>query len=220
MRKIPQGEIEINMVNQSVTDYFQKLSELLLGLQVTDGDGTVLSLNEATDKAVDMILRVKQASRKVMLIGNGGSAAIASHMQNDLCKAVGVRAIVFNEPSLLTAFSNDYGYECVFEQPVKLWADTGDVLLAISSSGRSENIIRGVRASLAQGCQVITLSGFNADNPLRHMGHLNFYVSSQVYGYVELVHSVLTHFLTDCAMMSQPEKEKLVKESKCNTTNS
>lgn len=72
------------MVNQSVTGYFQKLSELLLGLQVADGDGTVLSLDEATDKAVDIILRVKQASRKVMLIGNGGSAAIAGHMQNDL----------------------------------------------------------------------------------------------------------------------------------------
>lgn len=208
------------MVNQSVTGYFQKLSELLLGLQVTDGDGTVLSLDEATDKAVDMILRVKQVSRKVMLIGNGGSAAIASHMQNDLCKAVGVRAIVFNEPSLLTALSNDYGYECVFEQPVKLWADTSDVLLAISSSGQSKNILRGVRASLTRGCHVITLSGFSADNSLRHTGHLNFYVSSQVYGYVELVHSVLTHFLTDCAVMSQSEKEKLANESKCDTTSS
>lgn len=208
------------MVNQSVTGYFQKLSELLLGLQVTSGDGTVLLLDEATDKAVDMILRVKEPSQKVMLIGNGGSAAIASHMQNDLCKAVGVRAIVFNEPSLLTAFSNDYGYECVFEHPVKLWADTSDLLLAISSSGQSKNILRGVRASLVRGCQIITLSGFSADNPLRRMGHLNFYVSSKAYGYVELVHSVLTHFLTDCAMMSQSEKEKLTNESKCNTISS
>lgn len=208
------------MVNQGVRGYFQKLSELLLGLQVADGDGTVLSLDKGADKAVDMILRVKQASRKVMLIGNGGSAAIASHMQNDLCKAVGVRAIVFNEPSLLTALSNDYGYECVFEQSVKLWADTSDVLLAISSSGQSENILRGVRASLARGCQIITLSGFNADNSLRRMGHLNFYLPSKAYGYVELVHSVLTHFLTDCAMMSQSKKEKLVKESKCNTISS
>ncbi len=208
------------MVNQSVTGYFQKLSELLLGLQVTDGDGTVLSLDEATDKAVDMILRVKQVSRKVMLIGNGGGAAIASHMQNDLCKAVRVRAIVFNEPSLLTTLSNDYGYECVFEHPVKLWADTGDLLLAISSSGQSKNILRGVRASLARGCQVITLSGFSVDDPLRRMGHLNFYVPLKAYGYVESVHSVLTHFFTDYAMMSQSEKEKLANESKCDTLTS
>ena len=143
-----------------------------------------------------------------MLIGNGGSAAIASHMQNDLCKAVGVRAMVFNEPSLLTALSNDHGYGCVFERPTELWADNGDLLLAISSSGQSENILRAVRASVAQGCQVITFSGFGADNPLRRMGHLNFYVPSQVYGYVELVHSTLAHFLTDCAMKSQLGERK------------
>ena len=197
------------MVNQNASAYFHKLSELLLSLQVTNEHSAVLSLDAGANKAVDIILSVKSASRKVMLIGNGGSAAIASHMQNDLCKAVGVRATVFNEPPLLTALSNDHGYGCVFERPVELWADAGDVLLAISSSGQSENILRAVRASVARGCQVITLSGFRADNPLRRMGHLNFYVPSQVYGYVELVHSVLAHFLTDCAMMSRSEKEKV-----------
>lgn len=140
-----------------------------------------------------------------MLVGNGGSAAIVSHMQNDLCKAVGVRAMVFNEPPLLTALSNDHGYGCVFERPVDLWAESGDLLLAISSSGQSENILRAARSAKARGCQILTLSGFLADNPLRGMGHLNFYAPSQVYGYVELVHSVLAHFLTDCAVTSQAE---------------
>ena len=144
-----------------------------------------------------------------MIIGNGGSAAIASHMHNDLCKAVGIRAIIFNEPSLLTALSNDHGYGCVFERPIELWADSGDLLLAISSSGQSENILRAVRASLAPGCQVITLSGFKSDNPLRGMGHLNFYVPAQDYGLVELVHSGLTHFLTDRSMTSQTEVDNL-----------
>ena len=193
------------MVNQSATAYFRKVSELLLSTQVTDRRGTVLSLDEGISRAVEMILGIKSTSRKVMLIGNGGSAAIASHMQNDLCKAVGVRAIVFNEPPLLTALSNDHGYGCVFERPVELWANAGDLLLAISSSGQSENILRAVRASVVRGCQVITLSGFSADNPLRRIGHLNFYVPSQVYGYVEAAHSVLAHFLTDCAMTSVAE---------------
>ena len=193
------------MANQSAKAYFHKLSELLLSLQVTDQNGVVLSFDEGTSRAVEMILSVKSASRKVMLIGNGGSAAIASHMQNDLCKAVRVRAMVFYETPLLTALCNDDGYECVFERQVELWANAGDLLLAISSSGQSENILRAVRASVAQGCQVITLSGFSADNPLRRMGHLNFYVPSQVYGYVEPAHSVLAHFLTDRAMMSVVE---------------
>lgn len=196
------------MAKQSAAAYFHKLSELLLSLQVTDGDGVVLSLGEGTSKAVDMILSVGSASRKMMLIGNGGSAAIASHMQSDLCKAVGVRTMVFNEIPLLTALSNDHGYGCVFERPIELWANTGDLLLAISSSGQSENILRAVQASVARGCQVITLSGSSADNPLRRMGHLNFYLPSQVYGYVELAHSALAHSLTDCATMSRSEKEK------------
>ncbi len=197
------------MIDQSATAYFHKLSELLLGLQVTDGQGVALSLDQGAGKAAEMILSVGAASGKVMLIGNGGSAAIASHMQNDLCKGVGVRALVFYGTPLLTALSNDHGYGCVFERPLELWADSGDLLIAISSSGRSENILRAVRAAVARGCQIITLSGFRADNPLRRLGHLNFYISSQVYGYVEAAHSVLSHFLTDCAIMSRSEEEKL-----------
>jgi len=142
-------------------------------------------------------------------MGDGDSAAIASHMQNDLCNAVGVRAMVFSEAPLLTAPANDHGYGCVFEQPVDLWADAGDLVVAISSSGPSKNVLRAVRASVARECQVITLSGFSADNPLPRMSHLNFYVPSQVYDYVEAAHSVLAHFLTDGAMASGSEKEEL-----------
>jgi len=140
--------------------------------------------------------------KKVMLIGNGGSAAIVSHMHNDLCMSVGVRAVVFHELPLLTALTNDHGYECVFARPLELWADPGDVLFAFSSGGRSTNILGAVRAALARDCQVITLSGFKPDNPLRGMGLLNFYVPSQSYGYVETAHSALAHFLTDSAALS------------------
>jgi D-sedoheptulose 7-phosphate isomerase len=194
-------------MDKRATSYFKHVYDLLLGVQVTDGHGAVLSLDEGTSKAVEMILSVKSDSGKVMLIGNGGSAAIASHMQCDLCNSVGVRAMVFYETPLLTALSNDHGYGHVFEPPLELWADAGDLMVAISSSGQSENILRAVQAAAAQGCQIITLSGFSADNPLRRMGLLNFYIPSQAYGYVELVHSLLTHFLTDCAMMSQSQIE-------------
>jgi len=168
-------------------------------MPVTDRHGTVLSLNEGVSKAVELILSVGTDSGKVMAIGNGGSAAIASHMQNDLCKTVGLRAMVFSEVPLLTALTNDHGYQCVFERLVELWADAGDLIIAISSSGQSQNIIRAVQAATAQGCRVITLSGFSADNPLRCLGDVNFYIPSLDYGYVESAHAVLTHFLTDCA---------------------
>ena len=194
-----------SIINQSATSYFHKVSELLQSTQVSDGQGAVLSLDEGANRVVDLILSARSASGQVVVIGNGGSAAIASHMQNDLCKAVGVRALAFYESPLLTALANDHGYRCVFERPVELWANSGDLLVAISSSGQSENILRAVRASVARGCQVTTLSGFSADNPLRRMGDVNFYVPSQVYGYVEAAHSVLAHFLTDSAMMSVAE---------------
>jgi len=174
---------------------------------VTDGKGMVLPLDEGASKAVEMILSVQANSGKVMVIGNGGSAAIASHMQNDLCKAVGMRVLDFSQVPLLTALSNDDGYGCVYERPVELWADAGDLLVAISSSGKSENILRAVQVAAARRCQIITLSGFSTDNPLHRLGDVNFYVSSSEYGYVESAHSVITHFMTDRAMMLQGEKK-------------
>lgn len=115
--------------------------------------------------------------------------------------------MVFTEASSFTACANDYGYESVFERPLELWADAADLLVAISSSGKSENVLRAARAASTRGCQVITLSGFNTDNPLRRLGKLNFYVASSEYGYVESAHAVITHFLTDCAKMLRSDRE-------------
>lgn len=184
---------------QNATAYFKQLNALLLNVEVTDREGVKTSLDEGVRRAVAMILSTKANSAKVMVIGNGGSAAIASHMQNDLCKRVGLRAMVVTQSPLLTAIANDHGYDAVFEQPVALWGDPGDLLVAISCSGQSENILRAVRLALGRGCNVMTLSGFKADNALRRLGNLNIYVASMDYGYVESAHAVITHFLTDCA---------------------
>jgi len=181
-------------------DYFLRISELLSHIQVTDQKGITLSLEEGEKKAMALIQSVKYSPpRKMMLIGNGGSAAVVSHMQNDFCKGAGIRAMVFNEPPLLMAIANDCGYEYVFERPIDIWANSSDLLFAVSSSGESENILHGVQASTRHQCQVITFSGFNDNNKLRHMGHLNFYVPSKSYAYVELIYGILGHFFTDCA---------------------
>ena len=183
----------------TLTAYLDTLSELSLGTQVTDRSGTALSLDEGAERALQMILSTGAASRKIMLAGNGGSAAIVSHMQNDICKAVGVRGMVFTEQPLLTALTNDDGYEAAFERPVQLWAEPGDLMITVSSSGKSVNLLRAARAALDKDCLLITLTGFDPDNPLRQMGDLNFYVRSDVYGYVETAHAALTHFMTDRA---------------------
>lgn len=187
------------MLQQKVTDYFGTLSKLLLSMEVTDKLGDSLSLEEGADQAVRMVLDVKSASRKVLLAGNGGSSAIVSHVQNDLCKSVGVRAMTFTEQPLLTALANDDGYGSVFEWPIGLWAEPGDLLVTVSSSGQSENIVRALAAAKKNECRVITFSGFDPDNPSRRTGDLNFYVPSHVYGFVETAHMALAHYLTNMA---------------------
>lgn len=189
------------MYQEQMTDYLNKLSELMLATQVTDEGNTSLSLNQGAAKVVDLILEVRSGSGKIILVGNGGSSAIVSHVQNDLCKAVGARAIVFTEQPLLTALTNDHGYDYAYEHCTELWAEPGDLFVAVSSSGKSENILRAARAALNRGCRLVTLTGFDSANPLRQMGTLNFYVNSDVYGYVETAHAALTHFMTDKAMM-------------------
>jgi D-sedoheptulose 7-phosphate isomerase len=137
------------------------------------------------------------AGSKLMFIGNGASAAISSHQATDFWKAGGMRAIAFNDASLLTCISNDFGYRHVFEKPIEMFGEKGDVLVAISSSGQSENILRGVEAARGKGAEILTLSGFASDNPLRANGSLNFYVSSKSYGHVEVVHHAICHCILD-----------------------
>ena len=105
--------------------------------------------------------------------------------------------MVFTEQPLLTALANDHGYKSVFDSPTVLWADEGDVMIAISSSGNSENILRAANKAKNNGMKLITLSGFNPDNELRKLGDINLYSASNKYGIVENVHSIIIHSITD-----------------------
>ena len=162
--------------------------------------GGPVSFDMALVLAVDLIAAASAAGRRIFFVGNGGSAAIASHMATDYTKNGGMRALAFNDGSLLTCLGNDYGYAHVFEQPIRRFAERGDVLVAISSSGQSPNIRAAAAAGVEQGCRVLTLSGFEADNPLRAMGELNFYVPSRLYGQVEILHLVVCHCILDTLM--------------------
>jgi len=172
----------------------------------TDRQGSPLALEVAMQRGMARLLEVKAKGRKVLIVGNGGSAAIASHVQTDLCHSLGIRALVFNEPPLLTALANDNGYENAFQRLVDLWGDAGDVLVAISSSGRSPNILNACAAARGKGMEILSFSGFGADNPLRQQGDLNFYVANSSYGPVESAHAVLVHHLTDLVLAHQRAK--------------
>lgn len=148
--------------------------------------------------------RVVQAKRgtgfRFFFIGNGGSAAIASHMAADWQKAGRIPAIAFNDASAVTALANDCGYDVVFADQLRMHAGSGDVLVAISSSGRSPNIHEAIDVARDHGMKIITLSGFDADNPLRSAGDVNFYVPSLRYGVVETAHLAILHSLLDATV--------------------
>lgn len=147
------------------------------------------------------VVRALKDTRKnrssVYLIGNGGSSAIAEHMAIDLTKNAGLRAMAISGSPMLTTFSNDYGYEKVFQKAIESFANEKDILIAISSSGTSKNILNACRIAKSKKMKVITFSGFSKDNPLRKKGDINFWVDSRAFGYVEIIHNLVIHYITD-----------------------
>jgi len=178
-------------------NYYSRLSGLLGQIQATQKDGVGMDFFATAEIVGQLVMTQTENGKKIIFIGNGASASISSHMATDYWKNGGMRAMAFNDASLLTCLSNDCGYENVFGKSVEMFADEGDILVAISSSGKSENILNGVRAARKMGAHVVTLSGFKSDNPLRSMGDFNFFVPDEEYGPVEIIHLSITHCILD-----------------------
>ncbi|MBI4354251.1 MAG: SIS domain-containing protein [Candidatus Omnitrophica bacterium] len=168
---------EAEVFLRQYTEQFQRLCQ---------GDGSWIP---RLIRLRDLVVTAARHGRKTILIGNGGSAAMASHVAVDLTKNAGVRAINFNEADLITCFANDYGYEQWMAKAVEQYGDAGDVLIAISSSGKSPNILNACEAARRMTfAAVVTFSGLSADNPLRQLGDENFWVDSRAYNLVEMAH--------------------------------
>ncbi len=182
---------------QAALNFLNDLQHAVSAAEFTARDGTALALPAGLQQALDVMRSSHAAGGKVLIVGNGGSAAIASHMATDLWKCGGIDAMAFNDASLLTCIGNDFGYENLFSEPLRRFARRGDVVVTISSSGRSPNILNGARTARELGCHVITLSAFDADNPLRSLGDINFWVPSHYYGHAEVAHLALLHSLLD-----------------------
>lgn len=163
--------------------FFENFNELL-SVAINSIDNNLL-VNIAK-----ILKEVKYSGKKIIVIGNGGSAAMASHVAVDLTKAAGCRAVTFNEADLLTCFANDYGYENWVVRALSFYADKGDVVILISSSGTSKNIINGANWAKKNGLSVVTLSGFNSENPLRKIGDINLWVDSRGYNIIEMTHHI------------------------------
>jgi D-sedoheptulose 7-phosphate isomerase len=169
----------IKIKNTYFTDYLKKLSELVINYN-----------HEDLLKIIKILKQIKKDKKKVILVGNGGSAAMASHVSVDLTKMCRIRTLNFNEADLLTCFSNDYGYENWVQKAISFNADKGDMLICISSSGNSKNIINGAKFAKKIGCKVITLTGFDKKNKVRKIGDVNLWLDSKNYNIVEMTHHI------------------------------
>lgn len=150
------------------------------------------------DALLDSSKALVNAADRIFFIGNGGSNSICSHMMEDFGKMLRKQTFSFSDASLITCYANDYGYEHAFAEWLKLYVPTSqDLLFAISSSGSSKNIMNAVQIAINNECPVITLSGFNVDNPLRQMGNVNMHVAAESYGIVETMHQVFIHTVLD-----------------------
>jgi len=183
--------------------YLQQLKDCFDAIEALGQNGRKISPDAAVTRVTSLIKAAAKHGSKVMIIGNGGSATIASHMAVDLLKNAEVPALAFNDSGVLTCLANDLGYGSVFEKPIEMLSKKGDILLAISSSGRSASILNAVKAAKKKAVNVVTLSGFLPGNPLKKMGNINFFVPSSSYGFVELTHSAICHWISDSVILKR-----------------
>lgn len=170
---------------------------LLAESEFTDDNGGRLSPEGGIARAMQILRTARERASSVYLVGNGGSAGVASHATTDFVNVVKLRAQTVHDSSLLTCMANDYGYENAFGRILSQLARADDVLVAISSSGKSANIRNAATAVRQQGGQVLTLSGFERNNPLRFMGDLNIWLDSRDYGFIEIGHQFILHNIAD-----------------------
>ena len=169
-----------------VSKYMKNFAEILNGFGEDQFEATIKQINQT-----------KLSGDKLIFVGNGGSAAMASHLSVDFTKACNIRSICFNEADLLTCLSNDFGYENWVVEALRFYADAQDLVFLISSSGTSANITNAADYCNEAGLKLITLSGFSSDNPLAVCGAINLHIPSQRYNYVEMAHHTWLVALVD-----------------------
>ena len=180
------------------TNYQLSFAQTCAGIQVTAGGGESIKVPAAIDRLCGLSREVQASGGQQIFCGNGASAAFASHMALDWAKNARVDSRCFSDVALLTATVNDIGADDLFAGPLLWHGHAGDLLVTISSSGNSPNIIKALEVARQLNMQVVTFSGLQPDNKSRVAGDLNFYVPAMTYGMVECAHQLLLHAWLDC----------------------
>jgi len=176
------------MTDNFLKNYFKNIQN-----KIDDFDSQIIL------KIVKEIKKIKKSKKKVIIYGNGGSASTASHFSTDLTKNAGIRSINFNESNLITCFANDYGFENFVSQSIKEFSDKGDLVILISVSGESKNLINAARYCIKKKIRMITFTGKNKNNSLCKINKTgnNIFIKSKSYNTVEICHHIILLTIVD-----------------------
>jgi len=177
--------------------YTERLHQVLGNMEVTDARAVSLDVETGMSRWLDWTRQVGRKGRCLYLVGNGASASMAAHFAADMAKNAAIRTQWLTETSMLTAIANDLDYRRVFAEPLSWWMQPGDMLVTISSSGNSANILEAIDTARRLGGRVVTLSAMGAENASRRRGDLNFYLPAATYGLAESGHAVILHCWMD-----------------------
>ena len=179
------------------TGYINSILHALNSTHVTLHSKEKVSPEQGLNMWCNVTHQVQASQKTIYLVGNGASASMASHMAADFSKNCECRSMAFNDIALMTAVSNDISYDQCFATPLSRFAQAGDLLVTISSSGNSPNIVKAIEMAKSMNLRVVTLSGMKPDNASRQLGDINFYIPATTYGLIETCHQALLHCWLD-----------------------
>ena len=185
------------MIREDLQKYFSQIDSNAKNISITDIDGLEIEESLAYKKIYSKLERIQKERAVIHFIGNGASASIASHFSLDYFKAGQIRTNTFNDLSALTAYGNDISFDEVFAYPISRTIDKDDMLIAVSSSGNSPNIVRGLEAAKVNGAFLLTLSGMKSNNKIKKIGDINMYFPEMDYGPTECAHTIMLHHILD-----------------------
>lgn len=185
------------MNNQYINELIKKIEHTEIWRGTTE---KCVDYNRGIGLLIDTFTQHKAMKSQLFFIGNGGSSAIASHMTADFMKNGGMNTYSLYDNAVTTCMGNDYGYEHIFSRPMDFLVREGDLVVAISSSGNSRNIINAIETAHGKHATVITLTGFGSDNSAKQMGDINVYVPCEKYGIVESIHNLILQQIVDLIM--------------------
>ncbi|MBN23408.1 MAG: phosphoheptose isomerase [Bdellovibrionaceae bacterium] len=181
-------------MSTKIEQWHEELRDSLVKTQYKINDNSICQ-REAYNQFSSLLKQTKERQGSIYWVANGGSNAIAAHLSQDIINKLKIASHSFTNSSLITCMSNDYGYENVYKIPLETYLKSEDLLIAISSSGNSKNILSAIETAQKKNCSVIGVSGMKDSNLIWNQKdlNLNIYLPSKRYGITEVGHEALLH---------------------------